>query len=142
MNASMSSIVLIVLMIAFMYFFMIRPQQKQRKQHQAMVSRLKPGDEVVTIGRLHGVVHEVDMANQTVTLDCEGIYLTFDLSAVAKAAPAPEVAASAKPVKEAAPKEAAPAKEAASKEDQPGEDAPKAKEASADSAPVDQEATK
>lgn len=139
MNASMSSIVLIVLMIAFMYFFMIRPQQKQRKQHQAMVSRLKPGDEVVTIGRLHGVVHEVDMANQTVTLDCEGIYLTFDLSAVAKAAPAPEVAAE----KPAPAKEVTPGKEAAPKEAQPAEDAPaKAEDASADATPVDQEETK
>lgn len=123
MNANMSSILLIVLMIAFMYFFMIRPQQKQRKQHQAMVSRLKPGDEVVTIGRLHGVIHEVDMANQTVTLDCEGIYLTFDLSAVAKAAPAPEVAA-AKATEKAAPAaaeksaEAAPQSSAAAKDAQ------------------------
>lgn len=140
MNASMSSIVLIVLMIAFMYFFMIRPQQKQRKQHQAMVSRLKPGDEVVTIGRLHGVVHEVDLANRTVVLDCEGIYLTFDLSAVAKAAPAPEVAAT-KPAKEVTPQpeSAAPA---TSDADQSVSESPASEPAAADSNAADQEATK
>lgn len=78
----MSSIILIVLMVVFMYFFMIRPQQKQRKEHQAMMSKLRPGDHVVTISRLHGVVNEVNEKEQTVTLDCEGIYLTFDLVAV------------------------------------------------------------
>lgn len=69
-------------MVVFMYFFMIRPQQKQRKEHQAMMSKLRPGDHVVTIGRLHGVVNEVNEKEKTVTLDCEGIYLTFDLVAV------------------------------------------------------------
>lgn len=82
MNNGMSSILLIVLMVALMYFFMIRPQQKQQKKHQAMMSQLKPGDHVVTIGRLHGVVSEVDTQKRTVTLDCEGIYLVFDLGAI------------------------------------------------------------
>lgn len=80
----MSGIILIIFMIAFMYFFMMRPQQKQRKEHQEMVNSLQPGDEVVTIGRLHGVVSEVNASNQTVTIDCEGIYLTFDLNAIAQ----------------------------------------------------------
>ncbi len=61
---------------------MIRPQQKQRKEHQSMMSKLRPGDHVVTIGRLHGVVSEVNEKEKTVTLDCEGIYLTFDLVAI------------------------------------------------------------
>ncbi|MBM6940199.1 preprotein translocase subunit YajC [Limosilactobacillus coleohominis] len=78
----MSSIILILLMVVFMYFFMIRPQQKQRKEHQSMMSKLRPGDHVVTIGRLHGVVSEVNEKEKTVTLDCEGIYLTFDLVAI------------------------------------------------------------
>lgn len=79
-----SSIILIVLMIALMYFFMIRPQQKQRKQHQEMMNELHKGDEVVTIGRLHGKIDEVNKENRTVTLDCEGIYLTFDMVAIAR----------------------------------------------------------
>ncbi|NUO63015.1 MAG: preprotein translocase subunit YajC [Gemmatimonadaceae bacterium] len=38
------------------YFFMILPQQRQRKEHEARVTSLKRGDEVVTSG---GVVGEV-----------------------------------------------------------------------------------
>lgn len=82
--SSYSGIILILLMIALMYFFMIRPQQKQRKQHQDMMSNLHPGDEVVTIGRLHGKIDSINKADRTVTLDCEGIYLTFDMVAIAR----------------------------------------------------------
>lgn len=98
-SSGMSSILLIVLMVALMYFFMIRPQQKQQKKHQSMMSQLKPGDHVVTIGRLHGVVAEIDQQKRTVTLDCEGVYLVFDLGAIqrveAQATEAPASAADA-----------------------------------------------
>lgn len=83
-NASgYSGMILIILMIVLMYFMMIRPQQKQRKQHDAMVNNMAPGDEIVTIGRLHGVIDSIDTANKTVSVDCDGIYLTFDLNAIA-----------------------------------------------------------
>lgn len=84
-NASgYSGIILIILMVALMYFFMIRPQQKQRKEHQEMMNELHPGDEVVTIGRMHGKIDSINKADRTVTLDCEGIYLTFDMVAIAR----------------------------------------------------------
>lgn len=63
---------------------MIRPQQKQRKEHQDMMSKLHKGDEVVTIGRMHGIIESINQEERTVTLDCEGIYLTFDLVAIAR----------------------------------------------------------
>ena len=88
-------------MIALMYFLMIRPQQKQRKQHDQMVNRMQPGDEVVTIGRLHGIIDSVDTANKTVSLDCDGIYLTFDLNAIASVKkPGQDNNAAAKPAKD------------------------------------------
>jgi len=43
-------------MFAIMYFLMIRPQQKQKKEREAMLSAVKTGDEVVTNGGLFGVV--------------------------------------------------------------------------------------
>ncbi|MFR0606048.1 preprotein translocase subunit YajC [Limosilactobacillus mucosae] len=98
----MSSIIIIVLMIAFMYFFMIRPQQKQRKEHQSMVNHLKKGDQVVMISRLHGVIDEINTTDQTVTIDCEGVYLTFDLSAIARVIPSKTQAAEAQPASQAA----------------------------------------
>lgn len=90
---SMASILFIVVMFAFLHFFMIRPQKKQQQQHQQMLNKIKRGDKVTTIGRLHGVVDEVNETEKTVTLDCDGIYLVFDLNAIAKISPAEDAQA-------------------------------------------------
>lgn len=54
-----SSLVIIVLFILIMYFFIIRPQNKQRKEHNELVANLSVGDEVVTGGGVLGKVTEV-----------------------------------------------------------------------------------
>jgi preprotein translocase subunit YajC len=46
---------------AIFYFVLIRPQQKQKKQHDELIRQLKKGDEVVTAG---GVVGEVVFISQ------------------------------------------------------------------------------
>ena len=46
------------LILAIFYFLMIRPQQKQRRQHEDNLKNLKKGDEIVTTGGIIGqVVH-------------------------------------------------------------------------------------
>jgi preprotein translocase subunit YajC len=45
--------------IVVFYFLLIRPQQKKAKEHQTLVSKLAPGDEVVTSGGLLGRISEV-----------------------------------------------------------------------------------
>ena len=60
LSSSISTIVMFVVLIALMYFMMIKPQKKQQQQHQKMLSELKPGDEITTIGGLHAVVSEID----------------------------------------------------------------------------------
>ncbi|MCR5699140.1 MAG: preprotein translocase subunit YajC [Treponemataceae bacterium] len=50
------SIVPFVLIFVVFYFFLIRPQNKKQKETQKMISALKKGDKVVTIGGIHGVV--------------------------------------------------------------------------------------
>jgi preprotein translocase subunit YajC len=43
---------------AIFYFILIRPQSKQRKEHEALVRAVKRGDEIVTAGGLVGeVIH-------------------------------------------------------------------------------------
>lgn len=43
-------------MFAVFYFLLIRPQQKRQREHQAMLSRLKKGDKVVTAGGIVGTI--------------------------------------------------------------------------------------
>ncbi|GAB2478776.1 preprotein translocase subunit YajC [Alkalibacterium psychrotolerans] len=73
-----------IVLMGIMYLLMIRPQQKKAKETQNMLSALQKGDAIVTIGGLHGIVDEVIDTNNTVVIDCEGIYLTFERRAVAR----------------------------------------------------------
>jgi preprotein translocase subunit YajC len=50
------TIIMIVAMIAVFYFFLIRPQSQQAKKEADYRDSLKPGDEVMTAGGIHGKV--------------------------------------------------------------------------------------
>ena len=65
-GSAFASFVPLILIFAIMYFLLIRPQQKKVKEHQAMVSALRRGDQVVTQGGLIGKVTKVkeDDANE------------------------------------------------------------------------------
>ncbi len=56
------SIIMIVAMIAILYFLMIRPEQKRKKQAQQMRDSLKKGDMITTIG---GIVGKIVMVNDS-----------------------------------------------------------------------------
>jgi len=54
-----------ILIIAIIYFVMIRPQQKQRQKHEAALKALKRGDEIVTAGGIVGeVIHIKEMTKE------------------------------------------------------------------------------
>ncbi|MDY4307589.1 preprotein translocase subunit YajC [Enterococcus mundtii] len=80
----MGSLPMLVMFVALlgMWFFMSRTQKKQQQERQNLLDSMKAGDEVVTIGGLHGVVSEIDETNRTVVLDCEGIFLEYDRAAI------------------------------------------------------------
>ena len=61
-------IVMLVVMVAIMYFLMIRPQKKKEKAVKNMLDALKPGDRICTIGGLYGTVVALKDDNVTITL--------------------------------------------------------------------------
>ncbi len=54
------SIIWLVVLFALMYFLLIRPQQKEQKERAQMIRSLKPGDKIVTMGGLMGVITKVE----------------------------------------------------------------------------------
>lgn len=67
--------------ILIMYFFMIRPQQKKQKETKKFIEDIKKGDDVVTIGGLHGKVYSVD--GDTVQLELDrGLKVKVEKSAI------------------------------------------------------------
>ena len=58
-GGGMTSIIMIVAMIAVFYFLMIRPENKRKKEAEQMRSAVKTGDEIITIGGIIGTVVSV-----------------------------------------------------------------------------------
>lgn len=67
----------ILILVLVMYFLMIRPAQKRQKQVQEMQASLQKGDEVVTIGGLHGTVESFDQKHMFLRTD-ETVIVKFD----------------------------------------------------------------
>ena len=57
----------IVLIFAFMYFLMIRPQKKEQKKMAAMLSALEIGDCILTSSGFYGIV--IDITDDTVIVE-------------------------------------------------------------------------
>lgn len=81
MNSALPTLIMFVGLGAA-FWFMSRSTKKQQQERQNTLNAMKPGDGVVTIGGLHGVLSEVNEAEKTVTIDCEGVYLVFDKAAI------------------------------------------------------------
>ena len=68
-TSGMLNIAFLVSIFVIFYFFMIRPQNKKRKELQNMRESLKKGDSVVTIGGIHGKVVEVKETTIVLSVD-------------------------------------------------------------------------
>lgn len=70
---------LILIMVVF-YFFMIYPQMKKTKAQKKFREALAVGDNVITIGGVHGKIERMD--ETTIVLNSEGTRLRMDKTAI------------------------------------------------------------
>ena len=78
-----------VLVIGVFYFLVIRPQSKQRKDHQKMLSELKKGEEVVTQGGIIGKITGMTEGELVLQVQ-EGVRIRVLRSSVQQRYTAPE----------------------------------------------------
>jgi preprotein translocase subunit YajC len=71
-----------IAIIAIFYFLIIRPQNKKQKETQKMLSALKKGDKVVTIGGIHGTITSVRGETTVVIKVDDNTKIEFSRSAV------------------------------------------------------------
>jgi preprotein translocase subunit YajC len=77
-----STFVPFILIIVIFYFLIIRPQNKKQKETQKMLSALKKGDRIITVGGIHGVISTVRESSVVVKVD-ENTKIEFSRSAIA-----------------------------------------------------------
>lgn len=75
-------IVMLVGLFAIVYFFMIRPQNKKQKEIQKFRNALEVGQDVISIGGIHGTIKRIE-DNDIITLSVStGVEIKFDRSAI------------------------------------------------------------
>jgi preprotein translocase subunit YajC len=57
--AQYGMIIFLVVIFAVMYLLMIRPRQRQQRQHEAMMQELRPGDRVIIAGGIYGQIESL-----------------------------------------------------------------------------------
>ena len=65
-GSMISTVIMLVAMVAIFYFLLIRPQRKKDKKVKDMLSALKVGDRICTIGGIYGTVTK--LKEDTITL--------------------------------------------------------------------------
>ncbi|MCX2679603.1 preprotein translocase subunit YajC [Galbibacter sp. EGI 63066] len=71
-----------ILILAVMYFFMIRPQIKKQKQEKKFAQELKRGDRVVTKSGLHGKIIDLNNNDNTCVIETMAGKMKFERSAL------------------------------------------------------------
>jgi preprotein translocase subunit YajC len=95
-----TTMITFVLIILIFYFLMIRPQRKRDKETQAMLSAMKKGDKVVSIGGIHGTVVAVKESSVIVKVD-DNTRIEFSKNAISQVLNKKEVASNPKAEKKA-----------------------------------------
>ena len=83
MNSEMmSTVFMLVLMFAMLYFFMIRPENKRKKEAQNMRDSLSVGDEITTIGGITGTICAVKENTIVIETGADRVRIEFTKWAV------------------------------------------------------------
>ena len=83
MGQNSQSIIIMVVLLAVMYFMLIRPQNKKDKQDREMRSNLQVGDEIMTVGGIYGKVVRIREDRLTIASGAEKTKLEITKTAVA-----------------------------------------------------------
>ncbi|MEG2380623.1 MAG: preprotein translocase subunit YajC [Oscillospiraceae bacterium] len=84
--AQFAPIIMMVLIIVVFYFILIRPQKKKEKALKNMIASLKVGDEVASIGGLHGKIVRIkdDLFVIESGIGTTKSFITIDKSAISR----------------------------------------------------------
>ena len=82
-NAVLTQLVFFAAIFAIFYFMLIRPQQRQRKERERLLSAVKAGDKVVTTSGIHGTVTKLDETTVTLRV-ADQVRMTFDRAAIGR----------------------------------------------------------
>ena len=85
----MGYLIIIVVLFAAMWLFLVRPQRRRQVEQAQLQDSLEPGDEILTAGEIHGTVREIEDELVHVEI-APGTVVRLDRRAVAAVVQEPE----------------------------------------------------
>lgn len=76
-------IAILVVMFVLLWALLIRPQKAKQQKQQQLLSSIEPGDEILTVGGLFGIVQSIDEDDELITEIAEGVNVRIARRAVA-----------------------------------------------------------
>jgi preprotein translocase subunit YajC len=77
------SIIILIALFAVLWLVLIRPQKARQQRQQQLLEHVEPGDEILTVGGLYGIVQSIDEENDLIVEVAEGIHVRIARRAVA-----------------------------------------------------------
>ena len=92
MGSTVSTIIMVVALIAIFYFLLIRPENKKKKQTTEMRNSLKVGDKITTIGGIQGTICHIKDETLVIETGADRVRIEFTRWAISSndSAPKPE----------------------------------------------------
>jgi len=77
------TLILLAAMFVLLWVLLIRPQRRKQMEQQRLLASAEPGDEVLTVGGIYGIVQEIDEEDDLIVEIAEGIRVRIARRAVA-----------------------------------------------------------
>jgi len=79
----LATLILLAAMFVLLWALLIRPQRQRQQKHQNLLGSIEPGDEILTVGGLYGIVREIDEEDDLIAEIADGIQVRIARRAVA-----------------------------------------------------------
>ena len=79
----MAQLILLLAMLVLLWALLIRPQRSRQRQQQELLHSVEPGDEILTVGGLYGIVQEIDEEDDLVVEVADAVHVRIARRAVA-----------------------------------------------------------
>jgi preprotein translocase subunit YajC len=78
----LATLILLAAMFVLLWALLIRPQRQRQQKHQQLLGSVAPGDEILTVGGLYGIVQEIDDEDDLIVEIAEGIHVRIARRAI------------------------------------------------------------
>jgi preprotein translocase subunit YajC len=79
----LAQLILLLALLVLLWALLIRPQRSRQRQQQELMSSIEPGDEILTVGGMYGIVQEIDEEDDLVVEVADAVHVRIARRAVA-----------------------------------------------------------